>query len=144
MKTFRLKTHKLENTYTGLHFFALNKELNSEKPLNASYPNCFICLTQNQVDRDSLFWLYFGLWRPTSFHFCLKGPVIPFSTIYEIRKVIRENETNASTKLEAFNKAIQTLKFLGINEQKIKTSLKMINIMKQGIFHELMKESGTG
>ena len=144
MKSFRIKTHRLESSYQQPHFFILNKGLNSGKPLNQSCPNCFVCLTDNQADRDFLFWLCFGLWRSKSFHFYLKGSVIPFITIDEIRKIIKENEIKASTKEQAFEKSIQALKLLDVNEQKIKLTLKMIDTARQSIFHNLMKESGTG
>ncbi|AEL28023.1 DUF6943 family protein [Cyclobacterium marinum] len=144
MKSFRLKTHRLGTTYNKPHFFILNKGLNSGKPLCTPCPNCFVCLLENEADREFLYWLCFGLWRSKSFHFYLKGSVIPFITIDEIRKVIRESEVKASTKEKAFEKSIQALKLLDVNEQKIKLTLKMIDTARQSIFHNLMKETGAG
>ena len=144
MKSFRLKTHRLGTTYNKPHFFILNKGLNSGKPLCTPCPNCFVCLLENEADREFLYWLCFGLWRSKSFHFYLKGSVIPFRTIDEIRKVIRESEVKASTKEKAFEKSIQALKLLDVNEQKIKLTLKMIDTARQSIFHNLMKETGAG
>jgi len=144
MKSFRIKTHRLESRYQQPHFFILNKGLNSGKPLNTSCPNCFVCIAENEADREFLYWLCFGLWRSKSFHLYLKGSVIPFITIDEIQKIIKENEIKASTKEQAFEKPIQALKLLDVNEQKIKLTLKMIDTTRQSIFHNLMKESGTG
>jgi len=144
MKTFRLKTHRPETTYTKSHFFILNKGLNSGKPLNTPCPNCFVCIVDDAADREFLYWLFFGLWRSKSFHFYLKGSVIPFITIDEIRKVIRESEVKASNKEKAFDKSIQALKLLDVNEQKIKLTLKMIETARQVIFQKLMQEKEAG
>lgn len=144
MKSFHIKTHRLESSYQQPHFFILNKGLNSGKPLNQPCPNCFVCLANNDEDKEFLYWLCFGLWRSKSFHILLKGSVIPFVTIDEIQKLIRESSTKASCKAQAFEKAIQTLQLLDTNEQKIKLTLKMIDTARQAIFYELMKNSGAG
>tara|TARA_R110000744_G_scaffold288811_1_gene399783 strand:+ start:967 stop:1413 length:447 start_codon:yes stop_codon:yes gene_type:complete len=144
MKTHSIKCHRQETIYKQPHFFILNKGLNSGKPLNTPCSNCFVCIAENEAVREFLYWLCFGLWRSKSFHFYLKGSVIPFITIDEIRKVIRESEAKASIKKKAFDKSIQALKLLDVNEQKIKLTLKMIDTARQSIFHNLMKESGTG
>lgn len=49
MKTFRIKTHRASLTYSEPHFFILNKGLNSGKPLNNPCPNCFVCITTDEV-----------------------------------------------------------------------------------------------
>ena len=144
MKTFRIKTHRPDGSYNQPHFFILNRGLNSGKPLNQPCPNCFVCLTDNQEDREFLFWLCFGLWRSKSFHYLLKGSVIPFVTIDEIRKLIRGSSTKASCKAQAFQKAIHALQLLDTNEQKIKVTLKMIDTARQAIFYDMMKETGAG
>lgn len=144
MKTFRLKTHKLNKEYTEPHFFILNKGLNSGKPLNIPCPNSFVCFTDNETDRDFMYWLCFGLWKSKSFHYYLKGSVIPFITIDELKKLIRQTESEASKKKQAFKKAIHALQLLDLNEQKIKVSLQMIDTARQAIFHNLMKGKETG
>lgn len=144
MKTFRIKTHRMESSYQQPHFFILNKGLNSGKPLNKPCPNCFVCITNSGEHREFLYWLCFGLWKAKSFHYFLKGSVIPFVTIDETRKLIRESSIKASSKAQAFEKAIQALQLLDSNEQKIKVTLKMIDTARQVIFHDMMKETGAG
>lgn len=140
MKTFLLKTYRTENQYSKPHFFILNKGLNSGKPLNTPCPNCFVCITENQDDREFFYWLCFGLWRSKSFHYYLKGSVIPFITIDDLKKLIRKNEIQANAKQQSFQKAIQALKLLEIHEEKIKVSLKTIDTARQAIFLNLMKQ----
>ncbi len=144
MKSFRIKTHRPESIYQQPHFFILNKGLNSGKPLNQPCPNCFVCLTECDEHREFLYWLCFGLWKSKSFYYFLKGSVIPFVTIGETRKLIRESSIKASSKSQAFEKAIQALQLLDTNEQKIKVTLKMIDTARQAIFYDMMKETGAG
>ena len=144
MKSFRIKTHRPDGSYNQPHFFILNRGLNSGKPLNQPCPNCFVCLIENKEDMEFLYWLCFGLWKSKSFHHFLKGSVIPFVTIDETRKLIRESSTKASCKAQAFQKAIHALRLLDTNEQKIKVALKTIDTARKAIFYDLMKDSGAG
>jgi len=138
MNSFRIKTHRLESSYQQPHFFILNKGLNSGKPLNQPCPNCFVCITGSREHREFLYWLCFGLWKSKSFHYFLKGSVIPFITIEETRKLIRESSIKASRKAQAFEKAIKALQLLDSNEQKVKVTLKMIDTARQVIFHDMI------
>ncbi|MEQ8477600.1 hypothetical protein [Fulvivirga sp.] len=144
MKSFRLKTHRPGTTYTKPHFFILNKGLNSGKPLCTPCPNCFVCLLENDADREFLYWLCFGLWRSKSFHYFLRGSVIPFITIHEMRKHLIESELKASNKVQAFEKAIQALRLLEIHEEKIKVSLKMVDTARRTIVCQLLNDTGAG
>ena len=144
MKSFRLKTHRPETTYNKPHFFILNKGLNSGKPLTVPCPNCFVCLTENEGDREFMYWLCFGLWRSKSFQFFLRGSVIPFISIHELRKHLIESEMKASTKAQAFEKAINALRLLEIHEEKIKVSLKMVDTARRSIFCQLLRDTGAG
>lgn len=143
MKTFRIKTHRLNQNYSEPHFFILNKGLNSGKPLNEPCPNCFVCITTNETDKDFMYWLCFGLWKSKSFHFYLKGSVIPFITIGELKKHLKESQSNASQDLQAFEQSIRALKLLEANEQKLKLTLKMIDTAKSAIFCKLLNKSIT-
>jgi hypothetical protein len=145
MKTFLLKTHRRPHRHTHKspgkpHFYILNKGLNSGKPLLSPCPNCFVCVTDNEADKEFFYWLCFGLWGSKSFHYYLKGSVIPFVTIGEVRKLIQTSATTVTTKEEAFQKSIQTLKLIDVNEQKMKLSLKMLDTARQIVFQKLMKE----
>tara|TARA_R110002033_G_scaffold169881_1_gene211143 strand:+ start:1633 stop:2079 length:447 start_codon:yes stop_codon:yes gene_type:complete len=143
MKTFRIKTHRLNQDYSEPHFFILNKGLNSGKPLNEPCPNCFVCITTNETDKDFMYWLCFGLWKSKSFHYYLKGSVIPFITIGDIKTHIRDTECIASKHPQLFHQSIHHLKLLEVNEEKLKLSLKMIDTAKKAIFYKLMNKTGA-
>jgi hypothetical protein len=144
MKSFRIKTHKINERYQQPHFYILNKGMNSGKPLKNPCPNCFVCIFDNEADKDLMLWLCFGLWRTKSFHFYLRGSVIPFINIDDVKYLLIRSEHKVSAKVEAVKKSIEALKLLDINEQKIKITLEMIDTARQSIFHELMKETNAG
>ena len=143
MKTFRIKTHRLNQNYSEPHFFILNKGLNSGKPLNEPCPNCFVCITTDDTDKDFMYWLCFGLWKSKSFHYYLKGSVIPFITIGDMKKHLRDNECIASKHPQLFHQSIHHLKLLEVNEEKLKLLLKMIDTAKRAIFYKLMNKTGA-
>ena len=91
-----------------------------------------------------MYWLCFGLWRSKSFQFFLRGSVIPFISIHELRKHLTESEAKASTKAQAFEKAINALRLLEIHEEKIKVSLKMVDTARRSIFCQLLRDTGAG
>lgn len=140
METFRIKTHRPSLTYSEPHFFILNKGLNSGKPLNNPCPNCFVCITTDEVHKDFMYWLCFGLWKSNSFKYYLKGSVIPFITIGDVKTHLRNSESIASNNPEEFTQTIQALKALETNALNLKKTLNMIEIAKQTIFHKLMKK----
>ncbi len=88
-----------------------------------------------------MFWLCFGLWKTKSFHYYLKGSVIPFITIGELKTHLQKSESIASRNFERFNQSIQALKSLELNEQKLKLTLKLIDTAKKAIFQQLMNKS---
>lgn len=143
MKTFRIKTHRLNEIYSEPHFFILNKGLNSGKPLNNPCPNCFVCLTSTDKDKDFMYWLCFGLWKSKSFHYYLKGSVIPFITIGDLKKHLVKNEVTANRYPELFNRTIEHLNLLEINERKLKLSLEMIETAKRAVFYKFMNKTGA-
>jgi len=98
---------------------------------------------ENDADREFLYWLCFGLWQSKSFHLFLRGSVIPFITIHEMRKHLMESELKVSNKVQAFEKSIQALRLLEIQEEKIKVSLKMFDAVRQSIFYKLLHDTGA-
>jgi len=54
-----------------------------------------------------------------------------------------ESELKASAKAQAFEKSIQALRLLEIQEEKIKVSLKMFDTVRQSIFCKLLHDTGA-
>ena len=140
MITFKLKTYNPSVHYEQPHFFIQCKGTNSGKPLLKPCPNCFVCATSTDKDKEFMYWLCFGLWRSRSFHFYLKGSVIPFITINEMRTFLYSSSCQAFAKEEAFKKSIRTLKTLEDSERSVKSQLQLIETARQLIFRKLFKE----
>jgi hypothetical protein len=57
-----IKTHKMNRTYHENHFFILSKGNNAGRPQDQPCPNCFVVITESPKERQTLFWLCYGLW----------------------------------------------------------------------------------
>jgi hypothetical protein len=89
MQTFIVKSASAKDENRKPHFFALNKGLNSRKPLLLPCPNCFKIEAENEEFKETLYWVSFALWRAKAFHPFLIGSVIPFIRIEEYKQLIR-------------------------------------------------------
>lgn len=69
-----------------------------------------------------------------------KGSLITF--IGDVKTHLKKSESIASNNFERFNKSIQALKSLELNEQKLKLTLKMMDIAKKAFFQNLISNSG--
>lgn len=138
MKNFELKTHRLESRYEKPHFFILNKGQNSGKPLKEPCANCYTCMVENVEDKDFMFWLCYGLWRSGSFHYYLKGSVVLFITIGDMKKHIQKNANIAVQRNGAFLNTIATYKLLDENEQRLLKSLNLIDQARKVIYYKFI------
>ncbi|MDG1398068.1 MAG: hypothetical protein P8P88_06740 [Polaribacter sp.] len=86
MSTFEIKTHQIGRTYSNPHFFILNKGLNSGKPLALPCPNCFVLISKNEEDKNTLYHLTMMLQIGGFYAYYLKGSVIPFISINDCKK----------------------------------------------------------
>jgi hypothetical protein len=144
MKNFRIKTHRQESTYEKPHFFILNKGLNSGKPLLEPCPNCFVCIAENESDKDFMFWLSYGLWRSGSFHYFLKGSVIPFITIGDIKKHLETYKEQALLKNGIYLKTIKSYQLLDEHENRLKNTLKLIEMARKALYHQFLHDKTVG
>jgi len=62
--------------------------MNSGKPLELHCANCFSFTCNFICEKEFYYRLLFGLWRTKSFHPFLKGSVIMFIKIDDLRKCI--------------------------------------------------------
>lgn len=141
MKTFVVKTYKAGTEFEQPHFYILNKGLNSGKPLIEPCPNCYVLCTNSIEERESFYWLCFGLWRSKSFHYYLKGSVIPFITIDDLRKGINHGMNQANNNKEVFTKSVKALQLLEEKEKQFLQNIKLIEEAKRVVFYRYMKRS---
>lgn len=134
MQSVQIKSHKLGSTYPQPHFFILNKGKNSGKPLAVPCPNCFVILLANEEEKEQLYWLIFDLWRSNAFQPFLRGSVIPFVVLKEVKDCIRAGCQKAAENPVYFKKAVATLRSLEEMEAHYKQNLFLIAEAKQLVF----------
>lgn len=137
MKTPIIKTHKMKNSYQGLHFFILAKGMNAGKPMANPCPNCFVLLAKDEAEKSIMYWLCFGLWQANFFHPFITGSVIPYIRIEDLKQVI----TTALQKINAtdFQKSVTTLQGLEQYQQNIGRQLELIKLAKKSLMYKILK-----
>lgn len=108
MKNFHIQTHQPGRTYPKPHFFILNKGLNSGKPFTAPVRNSFVVSTDTAEDKAALFYLSFMLLESKCYRMYLKGSVIPFIRIQDVKTLLEQNCRYFAE--EDFNKKVEVLK----------------------------------
>lgn len=139
MIKFTLKTYKSERQTEKPHLYILNKGLNSGKPLKQPCPNCFVLIAKSEEEVQSIYWLCFGLWKAKSFHYYLKGSVIPFITINDMRTAIKNSYEIAQEDKPIFQKSVKTLQLLEEKEKQYLQNIQLINDAKRVIFYRYIK-----
>jgi hypothetical protein len=140
MQSFQLKSYNSQCSLSGHHFFILNKGLNSGKPLTLPCPNCFVFTASNAADRDFFYWLCFGLWQSNSFHPFLRGSVIPFIVLEELKQCIREGASQARENLPEFRRSVELLKVIELKEKQFNENLRLLHDAKRAVFYRYMRK----
>ena len=122
MSTFEIKTHQIGRTYSNPHFFILNKGLNSGKPLALPCPNCFVLISKNEEDKNTLYHLTMMLQIGGFYAYYLKGSVIPFISINDCKKTLIKGLE--SSKYSDFNKHIRAVSIISKKEKELQNVIK--------------------
>ena len=128
MQIFEIKTHQIGRTYTAPHFFILNKGLNSGKPLDKPCPNCFVISTTSKANRESLYYLCLSLKIGKYFQYYLKGSVIPFIGISDVKKVI--NTALQNYEVQQWEIKVEKLIKITVFEENLQQQLATISKLK--------------
>lgn len=123
-------------------FYALNKGLNSGKPLLKPCWNCFKIEAENEELRELLYWISFALWKSKAFHPYLIGSVIPFIRIGDFKQIVYEKLEVVNANPEEFANAVEKLRFFDIKEKQLKESLRLVQELKQAYVHSYFKKYG--
>lgn len=140
MSNFEIKTHQPGRTYNAPHFFILNKGLNSGKPMRKPCPNCFVITTTNEDQIQTLFYLCLSLKIGRYFEYYLKGSVIPFITINDCFKVLKNAYFNQKNNDEELQKHIQIINQIQEREENLKQSLESIKKLKVAFIHSYFRD----
>jgi len=119
MSTFSIKSHRSGVVYSMPHFFILNKGNNSGKPLAVACPNCFVIQFQSEEEKEKTYWLSYSLWQSKAFYSFLRGSVIPFVVLRDVKSCLLDGLNKANEKPAQFEKAVSTLRSLEVLEKII-------------------------
>jgi hypothetical protein len=130
MQTFIVKSSTAKEEIRKPHFFALNKGLNSGKPLLHPCPNCFKIEAENEEFKETLYWVSFALWRAKAFHPHLVGSVIPFLRIGSFKMLLIEKLEIVKTNPAEFTATIEKLRLIEVKEKQFLQNLQLIRELK--------------
>ena len=77
----------IQNPYV---FFVLCKGANAGKPVLTAWPDSFAVICSNKEYFDFYFWLMYALFQSGKFKIRLRGSVIPFININDVRDLLRD------------------------------------------------------
>jgi len=138
MCTFILKSHNRKEEILKPHFFILNKGNNSGKPLQAPCPNCFVILFQCEAEKEQVYWLLYSLWQSRAFYPYLRGSVIPFVILRDVKSCLLDGLKKMEANPDQFQKVVEALRNLEAMENKFKQNLNLIRDAKRMLFYKYL------
>jgi len=136
MSIFNIKSHRSGVVYSMPHFFILNKGNNSGKPLVAPCPNCFVIQFQCESEKEQIYWLLYSLWQSKAFYPLLRGSVIPFVVLRDVKSCLLVGLNKVAENPAQFEKAVEALRSLEGLEKKYKQNLLLIANAKRMLFYK--------
>ena len=137
--SFSLKTHRSGKEYSGVHFFILNKGLNSGKPLDEPCPNCYVCECPTEEEKEALYWICFALWQSYQFRQHLIGSVILYIRKKEIFNLLRYSFLKCQTKPELFQKSLILLKTVNEKDHHFENLAATLKKIKREVARDLVR-----
>ena len=134
MCTFNLKSYNQKSETEKPHFFILNKGNNSGKPLLTPCPNCFEIQFNTEQEKKQVYWLMYSLWQSKAFYPFLRGSVIPFVILRDVKARILDGLNKVDANPVQFEKAVATLRSLESMEKQYKQNLLLIANTKRMLF----------
>ena len=138
MCTFILKSYNQKEEIRKPHFFILNKGNNSGKPLSVPCPNCFVIQFQNETEKEQVYWLMYSLWQSNAFYPFLRGSVIPFVVLRDVKFCLLDALVKVEASPAQFEKAVAALQGLEQMENKFKQNLLLISQAKRMLFYKYL------
>ena len=138
MSTFNIKSHRQGVVYSMPHFFILNKGNNSGKPLSAPCPNCFVIQFQCEAEKEQIYWLLYSLWQSKAFYPLLRGSVIPFVVLRDLKSCLLDGLNKANENPAQFEKAVAALRSLEAMEIKFRQNIKLVQDAKRMLFYKYL------
>lgn len=138
MCRFILKSYSQKSEIKNPHFFILNKGNNSGKPLTAPCSNCFVIQFQNEIEKEQVYWLLYSLWQSNAFYPFLRGSVIPFVVLRDVKSCLLDALAKVEASPAQFEKVVTALQSLEAMEKQNKQNLLLISKAKQMLFYKYL------
>ena len=138
MYTFILKSYNQKEEIRKPHFFILNKGNNSGKPLTVPCPNCFVIQFQCEEEKEQIYWLIYCLWQSKAFYPFLRGSVIPFIVLRDIKSCLLDGVEKVAKNPAQFEKAVAALRSLEAIEKQCQQNLLLISQTKRMLFYKFL------
>lgn len=116
-------------------FYILCKGENAGKPSLKPWTNSFAVICSNEQYYDFYFWLVYGLFKSNIFKIRLRGSVIPFLNVDDVRDVIREMAPAVFPDWSKFQELIITMDKL----EKLKSNLVQQVIASENLQRQLIR-----
>ena len=138
MCTFILKSYNQKEEIRKPHFFILNKGNNSGKPLSAPCPNCFVIQFQNEIEKEQVYWLMYSLWQSNAFYSFLRGSVISFVVLRNVKSCLSAALNKVDENPVQFEKTVAALCSLEAMENQFRQNLKLVQDAKRMLFYKYL------
>lgn len=138
MCTFILKSYNQKSEIKKPHFFILNKGNNSGKPLSLPCPNCFVIQFQSEKEKEEVYWLLYSLWQSKAFYPYLRGSVIPFVVLRDVKSCLLDGLNRVEANPAQFQKAVEALRSLEGMENKFRQNIKLVQDAKRMLFYKYL------
>jgi hypothetical protein len=123
------------NSGNEIHQHKKNNKKTLIKPQKEPFTNSFVIVFENESDFDTINLTAYALWKTKFWHQFLKGSVIPFLSLQDIRKEFSMKVNQEIKDHEQHVKSVQALQLLEQSEKRFHENLNLINDMRRVILH---------
>ena len=103
-----------------------------------SCPNSFVIQLQSEDEKEQIYWLLYGLWQSNAFYQFLRGSVIPFIVLNDLKSCLRDGLKKVDENPAQFEKAVAALRNLEAIENQYKQNLLLIANAKRMLFYKYL------
>lgn len=139
MSSFELKTHQIGRAYSQPHFFILNKGLNSGKPLIKPCANCFVLTAKTESEKNTFFHLSMMLQIGGFYAYYLKGSVIPFISVDDCRKTLKNGLKSTQNINVQMQKHIKAVEVISKKEKELQNVIDKMSVLKVAYIRNCFK-----
>lgn len=132
----QIKTYKEKRIENKHFFFILNKGNNSGKPMETPCPNCFVCFCNSEEEKQTLYWLFYGLWQGRFFQPFIIGSVIPYIRVNDLKVVIDTALQKIELNINQFAESVSVMQTL---DDKSKQIAEQIQQAKKSLMYQVLK-----